>query len=384
PRARRRPPAAPRPAQPARAANSSRGHVAPPPAPSLLVHGLPPELRRYQRQMILPAIGRPGQERLARAVVAVVGLGALGSVSADYLARAGVGRLILIDRDCLELTNLQRQVLYTEADVAATLPKAVAAARALARINSGIELEDRVADLTAGGVEALAREVDLIVDGTDNFDTRYLLNDACVKHGKPWIYGAAVGAAGLGLSILPGVGPCLRCLFEQPPPVGAAPTCDTVGVLGPLTGIIGAWQAGQAIKLLAAGPAAVSPRLISIDLWTDELRAMNARDARRKTCPCCGKHRFDFLSGRHKSADAVLCAREGVQISAPPGERLDLERLAARLRRTVDGDVELTPYLCRFRSGEIGVTVFHDGRAIFQGTTDIAHARSLHARILGH
>lgn len=339
---------------------------------------------RYHRQMILPAIGRPGQERLGRSTVAVVGLGALGSVSSDYLARAGVGRLILIDRDCLEITNLQRQTLYTEADARAQRPKAVAAAEHLRQVNSSIEIEERVQDLDAGAVEALVREVDLIVDGCDNFDTRYLINDACVKGKKPWIYGAAVGSAGLSMTILPGVTPCLRCLFETPPPTGAAPTCDTVGVLGPVTGIIGAWQAGEAIKLLTGNAAALAPRLLSIDLWSDDLRGLNTRDSRRRDCPCCGKRNFEFLTGRHQSADAVLCGRDGVQIAAAAGKPLELEKLATRLRRVVEGPLELNRFLLRFRYEELSVTVFHDGRAIFQGTTDPTRARIVHARILGH
>ncbi|HTL53851.1 MAG TPA: ThiF family adenylyltransferase, partial [Planctomycetota bacterium] len=298
-RSRRKTPAAAKP--PSRpAARTPRGSTGGDAASAVTVVNsrLPEKLMRYHRQMILPAIGRPGQERLGRATAAVVGLGALGTVSADFLARAGVGRLILVDRDCLEITNLQRQVLYTEADARERKPKAVAAAERLREVNSEIDIEPRVQDLDAARTEALVREVDLIVDGSDNFETRYVLNDACVKNKKPWVYGAAVGSAGLCMCIVPGRTPCLRCLFEDPPPQGTAPTCDTVGVLGPVTGVIGAWQAGEAIKLLSGNLAAISPRLLSIDLWSDQFRGLNTGETRRANCPCCGKHQYEFLSGR--------------------------------------------------------------------------------------
>jgi len=332
---------------------------------------------RYSRQLVFPGIGEEGQERLIRSRVVIVGCGALGTFQAEALARAGLGYLRLVDRDSVELVNLQRQWLYDELAAQEGLPKAVAAARQLARVNSLIQVEPVIADLTAENVAELLNGVDLVLDGTDNFETRYLLNDYCVRESRPWIYGAALGSYGLCMPVLPGDTPCLRCLYPEPP-AGSQPTCETAGVLNTVTAAVAAIQVTLAIKWLVAGPGAIKPEVYTVDLWEGSLRAV-ALGKPRPDCPCCGQRHFEFLEHRRR-APITLCGRNAVQIH----ERhhpVDLQALKQRLEPL--GTVRANEFALRFSTGQYEITVFPDGRAIIKGTTDPGVARSLYARYIG-
>lgn len=250
-------------------------------------------MNRYVRQTTLAEVGEMGQVRLMASSVLVLGCGALGSNLASLLARAGVGRVRIVDRDVIAIHNLPRQVLYEESDVDAMLPKAEAAGRRLRRINSAMEVEALVADVNARNIESLLDGINLVVDGTDNMPTRYLLNDACVKLGRPWIYGGVVGTSGMSMTIVPGAGPCLRCVFPTPAPAGSLPTCETRGILGTLPATIAAVQATEAIKLLCGGER--SPHLLSIDLWRQTIQQVQV--LRDEQCPTCATRRFEFLDG---------------------------------------------------------------------------------------
>lgn len=345
---------------------------------------------RYHRQTLLPQIGPAGQARLADAHVLLVGCGALGSVIAEQLVRAGVGTLRLVDRDVVEWTNLQRQVLFDEADARDGAPKAVAAAGRLGRVNSSVRVEPVVTDLHAGNVEALAglekggRRVDVVLDGTDNVETRYLLNDVSVKHGLPWLYGACVGTDGRVMAIRPPATACLRCVFPEPPGVGELPTCDTAGVLGPVAGVVASIQALLALKLLTGNEADLRSELLSLELWSGRFRSLDVGDP-RDDCPCCGQRRFVFLkSAAGQGGTFALCGRDAVQVRPANGRRLDLTSIAGKLRPV--GRVEQTPFLVRCElSGPptLQLTVFADGRLILKGTTDSDRARSVYARYIG-
>lgn len=354
----------------------------------------PAGLRRYHRQMLLPQVGEARQRLLGASRAVVVGCGALGCGSADLLARAGVGRLTLIDRDVVELTNLQRQTLFTEADAAASAPKAEAAARRLRAVNSEIEIRAVVADAVHRNIERLAGLPGpgpvVLVDGTDNFGARYLLNDVAVKHGVAYIYGGAVGTGGMVMTVVPNHGPCLRCLFEEPPAAGTAPTCDTAGVLGPATAVVSAMQAAAAIRVLAG--EAAGPALLELDAWEGRARRIEVGDGRRADCPCCGAGRFEYLDGSRAEDTAVLCGQGAVQVwpdSAQVDGVVDLRRMAERLK--AHGPVAAHEFLLRARlEGERGtdgrpieLTVFADGRAVVRGTEQPAAARAIYARYVG-
>jgi molybdopterin/thiamine biosynthesis adenylyltransferase len=332
---------------------------------------------RYLRQSRFAPLGEEGQRRISLSTVAVVGLGALGSIQADLLARAGVGTLRLLDRDFVELSNLQRQTLYDESDAAEALPKAVAAARRLARVNSEIRLEPHVTDLSSRNIEELLEGANLLLDATDNFETRYLINDFAVARGIPWIYGAAVASYGLMFPILPGRSACFRCVYPDPPP-GAQPTCETEGVLGPVTAAIGSLQAGAALKILARGEESVTPRLTRVDVWSGEIR-QTAPPARDPDCRCCGGREFPHLEGKHR-APISLCGRDAVQIHER-SRPVDLDELAGRLRTLAE--VRVNEFALRAMLPPYELTVFPDGRAIIKGTTDPGVARSVYARYIG-
>lgn len=334
---------------------------------------------RYGRQALYSELGREGQARIERSSVAVVGVGALGCQEAALLARAGVGTLRLIDRDFVEESNLQRQVLYEESDARDALPKAEAAKAHLSRANSTIRIEARVSDVTPSNVESLLTGVDVVVDGSDNFEVRYLLNDWCVKTGTPWIYAAAVGTSGLTMPVLPRVTPCLRCLFEDPPPAGSAATCDTAGVLGPTTSFIGALAALEALKILAGRLDSVRRGLLRAELWTNDLSSVNLAGP-SPDCPCCGSGTFSFLDAADVGS-TELCGRDAVQVRAPRGQGFDFERVRALLRGR-DG-VRDNGFLLRITDAELAITLFPDGRAIVKGTTDAGRARSAYARAIG-
>jgi adenylyltransferase/sulfurtransferase len=332
---------------------------------------------RYSRQILFAGIGEEGQERLGRAHAAIVGCGALGSFQAAALARAGVGRLTIVDRDYVESSNLQRQWLFEEADAAETLPKAVAAERRLARINAGVAARGVVADLTPANIDELLGQAQVIVDGTDNFETRYLMNDFAVSRGIPWIYGAAVGSYGLTMPVIPGRTACFRCVYPNPP-AGAQPTCETAGVLNSITAVIAALQSADALKILAGRAAEVRAHLTTIDVWKGGVRQMD-QPARDPDCPACGARDFEYLDGRRR-APVSLCGRNAVQIHER-ARPLDLAQLKAALLPL--GDVRANEFALRFLTGPYEMTFFPDGRAIIKGTTDIGLARSLYARYVG-
>lgn len=337
---------------------------------------------RYSRQILFAPIGREGQVRLANARVAIVGMGALGTVLANHMVRSGVGFVRFIDRDFVEPSNLQRQMLYDEEDALQHLPKAMAAYDKLSRINSGITLEPIVADLTPYNAEEYLADVDLVLDATDNFQVRYLINDVCVKHTISWIYGGAVGSKGMFTAIRPGVTPCLRCLFPEPLKAGDAPTCDTAGVIGPLIHIIASYQATEALKILVKSEEAYNPNLEHFDIWANEHSQMRVGKMRRPDCPTCQKREFPYLQPESPDKMATsLCGRDTIQIS--PAERilLDLEQLQARLAPV--GVVERNKFLLRFHVDSFTLVIFPDGRVLIQGTDDVTIARTLYDKYIG-
>jgi adenylyltransferase/sulfurtransferase len=332
---------------------------------------------------LLSQIGAGGQDRLARGRVLLVGCGALGSVIAEYLVRAGVGEVRLVDRDVVEWTNLQRQTLFTEDHARDGTPKAVAAAERLREVNSRVRVEPMVHDLHAGNVEELIGGVNVIVDGCDNVETRELLNDVSVKHEIPWVYGACVGIEGRQAAFDPPRTGCLRCVFDEAPSPGELPTCDTVGVLGPAAGAVASLQAAATLRLLVGGGA--SGTLVTLDVWGGRTRSIDIGE-RRVDCSTCGKRQFPALEGRTGRDTVSLCGRNAVQVRPAGASRasLDLESVAARLAPL--GAVERTPYLLRCElAGEPSyrLTVFPDGRLIVAGTADLGRARSLYARFVG-
>ena len=327
-------------------------------------------------------LGRTGQEKLLAARALVVGCGALGAVIANTLARAGVGSLRIVDRDFLELNNLQRQVLYDEDDVAAGLPKAIAAGNRLMKINSQIEIDAVVADVDHTNIERLLADVDCLIDGTDNFETRFLLNDAAVKLGIPWIYGGCLGAEGQSLTILPGETPCLRCLMPEAPPPGSTPTCDSAGILATIIGVVASLEANEALKILSGHKEAISRTWTVLDLWDNTLRQIKLAGARVADCPCCGQHEFPWLSGQRGSHSAILCGRNAVQLSFPGRDPVSFDDLATKLAAV--GQVSRNKYLVRAKIGDYLITVFSDGRAVVGGTEDIAEAKSVYAKYVGN
>ena len=300
-------------------------------------------LIRYVRQMRYPHLGEEGQRRLAASRALICGCGALGSLLANTLVRSGVGKVRLVDRDFVELSNLHRQTLFDEADVAAGLPKAVAAAEKLRTINSSVEIEPVVAHVGPENVESLCAGVDVILDGTDNFETRYLLNDAAVHLNLPWVYGGCVGAEGQTMTILPGETGCLRCLLPECPPPGSTPTCDTAGVLAPIVGVIASIQAQEAIKILSGNRAAISRQLTVIDLWQNRFLQLDVRDLRdRADCPACKQRQFAWLAGQQGSRAAVLCGRNAVQLTQP-GRRRAAGRVGPAAGRAGPRDAKSVP-----------------------------------------
>ena len=336
---------------------------------------------RYSRQTRFAPLGAEGQTRLAAGRVAVVGCGALGSVIAMALVRAGVGFVRLIDRDVPERSNLPRQVLFDEADVAAGLPKAVAAARHLTAINSAATIEPVVADLTAANVTDLLGGVDVIVDGTDNFEARYLVNEYACRQGVPWVHGGAIGAEGRVLTIVPGRTACLRCLVPEPPAAGSLPTCDTAGIIGPAALVVGAVEAAEAIKLLCGAHDQITGRMLVCDLWDNVWRTIDLAALAAEGCPTCRGGDSPWLEGRLGGRPTALCGRDAVQVmSAVAG--IDLAAVAARLAAVAA--VHANPWIVRAQiEPGIELAVFADGRAIVSGTRDEARARALVARYLG-
>ena len=342
---------------------------------------------RYSRQQLFPGIGPEGQAKLRACAVVIIGCGALGAMQAEMLARAGVGLIRLVDRDFVELSNLHRQVMYDERDATERLPKAVAAARRVGQINSEVLTESLIKDVNPSNIEQLIIGMDLILDGTDNFETRYLINDAAVKAGKPWLYGAAVGAHGLQMTILPGQTPCLRCLFPEAPAPGSSPTCDTAGVILPVISTVVSWQVVEAIKIITGQFDKLHRALLQFDLWENRQTRLRLDGFDTSfPCPTCAEGRFDFLEVKSGQMVTSLCGRQLIQISPPtdlqPAKNLiDLPKLASQLRNA--GEVSYNGYLLKFRTGEYEMTVFPDARCLIRGTDDPKVARSLYARYLG-
>jgi adenylyltransferase/sulfurtransferase len=341
---------------------------------------------RYSRQSLLPQVGHAGQARLAGARVLLVGCGALGTVIADQLVRGGVGWIRIVDRDIVELSNLQRQTLFDESDARDQTPKAIAAARRLSAINSSAQIEPVPTDLVSGNIEALTdaggRCVDLILDGTDNAETRYLINDFAVHHGVPWVYGACVGTEGRVMGVAPDRSACLRCLFEQPPAAGELPTCSTAGVLSAASAVVASLQVVAGLQMLLGDDAALG--LISVDVWTGRWKSLPTAQARRADCPCCGLRQFEYLN-RPPAGDRPLCGQDAVQLRPHPARSLDLHDLARQLERS--GEVSCNSIWLRYRPTSeqtVRFSLFVDGRVIVHGVSDAGRARSLYAQHVGH
>jgi molybdopterin-synthase adenylyltransferase len=334
----------------------------------------PADIERYSRQVLFRPIGKSGQRKLAAARVAIVGCGALGTNQAAALVRAGVGELLVIDRDFVEESNLQRQSLFDERDAAESLPKAVAAETRLKQANSHVKVRGIVADLNADNASDTLSGIDLLLDGTDNFETRYLLNDLSLRNGFPWIYGAAVGSYGITMTFVPGRGPCLACIFPEPPS-GVQPTCDTEGILSATASAVASIQVTEALKILAGDLNALHAKLISFDLWENRFQALDPGGAARG-CRACQSGDFAYLNG-YGTAPIRLCGRNSIQIH----ERncpLDFAELERKL--SLHGVVRFNNFVLKFSMPPYEMTIFQDGRAIVKGTEDIAIARELYAR----
>jgi adenylyltransferase/sulfurtransferase len=340
-------------------------------------------LERYSRQVRFAGIGEAGQRRLLASRVTLCGCGALGTVLANALVRAGVGFLRLVDRDYIETSNLQRQVLFDESDVADNLPKAEAAARKLRAVNSTVTIEPVVTDVDRTNVLDLLKDVDLILDGSDNFEVRYLINDVAVKLGKPWVYGGCVGSHGQTMTIVPKQTPCLRCVFEAAPAPGEAGTCETAGVVGPIVGVIANLQAIEALKILTGRHDQLNRDLLYFDIWENVQRRIRIAPLLGKVdCPCCQRGRYEWLDGEQGSQTTSLCGRNAVQVSHRSAARLDFEQMARDLR--LSSEVSFNRFLMRFTAEGHEFTVFPDGRAIIKGTSDQDRARTLYAKYVGH
>jgi adenylyltransferase/sulfurtransferase len=335
---------------------------------------------RYSRQILFSEIGNSGQEKLLSSRVLIVGCGALGCSHAETLARAGLGFLRIVDRDFVEFSNLQRQTLFGETDAGEKLPKAIAAKNRLMEINSEIEVESIVADVNYSNIEGFVKDCDLVLDGTDNFQTRYLINDACVKLNKTWIYGAAVSSYGTTMTIIPNETPCLRCIFEEMPGAGTSPTCDTAGVIQPIISTVSAVQTTEALKILTGNFAKLHRSLMQFDVWQNDWRKIKL-GKQNADCKTCGQRNFEFLNAETNEFSAVLCGRNAVQISPPNPAQIDLENLAEKLKNS--GEVKQNEYLLRLTVGEYELTIFRDARAIIRGTDDVSTARSLYAKFVG-
>lgn len=336
---------------------------------------------KYSRQILFGPIGEEGQERLVQATAVLVGCGALGTVSASLLVRAGIGRLRIVDRDFVETSNLQRQGLFEESDAQETLPKAVAAERRLRAINSDARIEGLVSDLNSKNARELLSGFPLILDGTDNFESRLLINDAAVSLGIPWIYAAAVGSYGLTFTVQPGQTACLACLLEANDGArhpGFEETCDTAGILNSAASLVASIQATEAIKLLSGNREALNDRLVSCDVWKNRFQSI--RVARNPSCRACGSHHYKYLDGEAQP-HVTMCGRDSVQIHER-SRQLDLAELGRRLERTFPG-VLRNNFLLRFQVPPYEMTVFSDGRAVIKGTQDPSVARSLYARYIG-
>jgi adenylyltransferase/sulfurtransferase len=335
---------------------------------------------RYSRQIRFAPIGEAGQQRLAASRVLLIGLGALGTVTADQVVRAGVGFVRLIDRDFVELSNLQRQSLFDEEDIRNSLPKAVAAEAKLRRINSSVEIEARVDDVNPSNIEDYLSDVDLVLDALDNFETRFVVNDACAKHHKPWIYTAAVGSYGLVMPVLPGTTPCLRCLMGSLPAPGTSPTCETAGVIAPITHIIASIQVAEAMKFLTGNLQAEQIRLTAYDVWSHRFQRIDVGTESMVTCPVCSEGKFEYLDG-NPLRTITLCGRNAVQLIPGVKGDINFEELSKSI--AAFGAVQFNDFLLRCSAPPYEITLFKDGRAIVKGTEEPGAARSVYSKMVG-
>ncbi|MEH7123327.1 MoeB/ThiF family adenylyltransferase [Bacillus sp. JJ1773] len=336
---------------------------------------------RYSRQTLFPFIGKEGQEKIHSKHVLMIGAGALGSGNADILTRAGIGKLTIVDRDYVEASNLQRQQLYTEQDVEEKLPKAAAAAQRLKAINSDVNIQALIADANPEMMEDLVQGIDLIIDATDNFETRMMINDISQKHNIPWIYGGCVGSFGMSLTIIPGKTPCLNCLLKTIPIQGM--TCDTGGIIAPAVQMVISHQAAEAMKILVEDWNAVRTSFVSFDLWRNQYTSMKVSKAKDKGCLSCGEMRtYPYLDSENMMKSTVLCGRDTVQIRPPRQQQIQLGDLSRQLK-SLGYQVKGNPYLLSVEMEEQRLVIFNDGRALIHGTKDLTQARAIYQRLLG-
>ncbi|TCW51502.1 thiazole biosynthesis adenylyltransferase ThiF [Bacillus thuringiensis] len=336
---------------------------------------------RYSRQELFSPIGEEGQRKIREKHVLIIGAGALGSANAEMFVRAGVGTVTIVDRDYVDWSNLQRQQLYAESDVENNLPKAVAAKKRLAEINREVRVEALVQDVTAEELEELVTNVDVMIDATDNFETRFIVNDIAQKHSIPWIYGACVGSYGLSYTILPSKTPCLSCLLQSIPLGGA--TCDTAGIISPAVSLVVSHQVSEALKLLVEDYESLRDGLVSFDVWKNEYSCMNVQKLRKHNCPSCGENAiYPYLNKENTSKTAVLCGRNTVQIRPPHKAEMDFERYKELLNDRVN-DLNVNPYLLSFSVEEKRLVAFKDGRVLVHGTKDISEAKTIYHRYFG-
>ncbi len=338
-------------------------------------------LERYSRQILFSPVGEKGQEKIRSKHVLMIGAGALGSGNGEILTRAGVGRLTIVDRDYVEASNLQRQILYSEADAAEKMPKAAAAERRLKAVNSDVDVRGIIADATAELMEELVEDVDLIIDATDNFETRMMINDIAQKYNIPWVFGACVGSFGMSFTIIPGKTPCLNCILKSLPLQGL--TCDTVGIIAPAVQMVAVHQSAEALKILVEDWDAVRPAFVSFDLWRNQYTSIKMTRAKDEGCLSCGTDRtYPYLDVENQSKSTVLCGRDTVQIRPPRKQEIDLQNLGVQLR-ALNYEVKGNPYLLSVETKDNRLVIFRDGRALIHGTKDMALARSIYQKILG-
>ncbi|WP_029270467.1 thiazole biosynthesis adenylyltransferase ThiF [Virgibacillus alimentarius] len=335
---------------------------------------------RYSRQTLFAPIGEKGQRRLKKKHVLLVGAGALGTGNAESLVRGGVGKITIVDRDYVEWSNLQRQQLFVESDAIERIPKAIAAKKRLQQVNSEVEIEAHILDVDPQEFESLIENVDLIIDATDNFDIRMIINDISQKYGVPWIYGSCVGSYGISFTIIPNQTPCLHCLMETVPIGGL--TCDTAGIISPAANMVVVYQTAEALKILTEDWGARREKLVSFDLWKNEESKINVSSLRKADCTSCGVHpTYPFLDYENQTKSAVLCGRDSVQIRPAKKEKRDLETIAQTLSSM--GKVEQNPFLLSFTVEKKRLVLFQDGRTLIHGTKNISEAKTLYHRYLG-
>lgn len=338
-------------------------------------------MERYSRQMLFTPIGEKGQDNIRKKHVLIVGAGALGTASAEMIARAGIGTLTIVDRDYVEWSNLQRQQLYIEDDAINRIPKAVAAKQHLEKINSEVDVLSYVEDVTSANIEEFAEGVDVIIDATDNFETRLLINDLSIKNNIPWIYGGCVGSYGLSFTIIPSETPCLHCLLKHIPFDGM--TCDTVGVISPIVSMVASHQTAEALKILVGDMENMRGKLVSFDLWKNQYSSINMDRLKNDACPTCGSDPvFPYLTAEMETKAAVLCGRDTVQIRPSSGKQFSFEQIAERIKPIADAFLE-NPFLMSFTFGEHRIVLFKDGRALIHGTKDISEAKKIYHRYIG-